>query len=198
MLAFAHHIPDVTEHKQIAGDRAGHAGAIVNVARDKAAGETFRDVRSRIRFGDGITYPTRQFIADRDILVARQIDEAAGEIGIVGGQRRLDIAGHPIAGHRRIAIPQSRIDSGIRQRHRIVLRGQDGAGVARTWPGLRACDRAHRHTRQRPIEPRSLHPEKLISPSREYSQKIVMPLLRHNVPDERRASLGRQDCVEFA
>src|ERR1700740_2591884 len=25
-----------------------------------------------------------------------------------------------------------------------------------------------------------------------------VPLLRHNVPDERRASLGRQDCGEFA
>jgi hypothetical protein len=25
-----------------------------------------------------------------------------------------------------------------------------------------------------------------------------VPLLRHNVPDERRASLERQDCVEFA
>jgi hypothetical protein len=25
-----------------------------------------------------------------------------------------------------------------------------------------------------------------------------VPLLRHNGPDERRASLGRQDCVEFA
>jgi hypothetical protein len=28
--------------------------------------------------------------------------------------------------------------------------------------------------------------------------KYGVPLLRHNVPDERRASLGRQDCVEFA
>jgi len=25
-----------------------------------------------------------------------------------------------------------------------------------------------------------------------------MPILRHNGPDERRASLWRQDCVEFA
>jgi hypothetical protein len=25
-----------------------------------------------------------------------------------------------------------------------------------------------------------------------------VPLLGHNGPDERRASLGRQDCVEFA
>jgi hypothetical protein len=28
--------------------------------------------------------------------------------------------------------------------------------------------------------------------------QVGVPLLRHNGPDERRASPGRQDCVEFA
>ena len=40
-----------------------------------------------------------------DVLVAREFDKTVGEIGIVGGQRRLDILGD-----QRGVVPQSRIE----------------------------------------------------------------------------------------
>src|SRR5438874_12748841 len=66
--------------------------------------------------------------------------------------------------------------------------------VACTRPQQRAGDRAHRHTSQSRTDPRPFHPENPVFRSTQNS----VPLLGHNCPDERRASLGRQDCVEFA
>ena len=39
MLAFAHHVPDVAEHEEIAGHRAGHARDIVGISGDEPAGK---------------------------------------------------------------------------------------------------------------------------------------------------------------
>ena len=59
VLAFAHHVPDVTEHEQIAGDRARQARDIVGISGHKAGGEAFCKVRGRILLGDSIAHPQR-------------------------------------------------------------------------------------------------------------------------------------------
>jgi hypothetical protein len=99
MLAFAHHVPDVAEHEQIAGDRARQARDIVGVAGHEAGGKALGKMRGRIFFRDGIADPLRQFVADGDVLVPREFDKAAGEIGIAGRQRRLDIFARPAPGY---------------------------------------------------------------------------------------------------
>ena len=74
-----------------------------------------------------------------------KIDKAVGEIGVAGGQRRLDI----LLDHS-VVVPQSRIELEIGEFSRIVLRRQNGAGVARMRPQRKADDRAHRHARLPP------------------------------------------------
>ena len=99
MLAFAHHVPDIAEHEEIAGHGAGQARDIVGVAGDEAGGKTLCEMRGRIVFRDGVADALRQLVADGDVLVARELDEAVGEIGIACGQRRLDILRRPAPGY---------------------------------------------------------------------------------------------------
>ena len=56
-------------------------------------------------------------------------------------------------------ISQGRIELEIGEFRRIVLRRQNGAGVARMRPQQRAGDRAHRHTSQSRTDPQPFHPE---------------------------------------
>ena len=48
MLAFAHHVPDVAEHEEIAGHRARQARDIVGIAGHKAGGKALCKMRGRI------------------------------------------------------------------------------------------------------------------------------------------------------
>jgi hypothetical protein len=45
MLAFAHHVADIAEHKEIAGHRARQARDILGVAGDETDRETFSKMR---------------------------------------------------------------------------------------------------------------------------------------------------------
>ena len=57
-------------------------------------------------------------------------------------------------------IPQSRIELEIGQFGGVVLRRQDGTGVAGMRPQQRERHRAHRHASQRQTDPQPFHPEK--------------------------------------
>jgi hypothetical protein len=82
-----------------------------------------------------------------------------------------------------LVIPQSRIDLKIGQFRRVVLRRQDRTGLARMRPYRGKRGTAHHHRRQCQTDPSPFH-QTTRSPHRGNS----MPLLRHNRPDERRAS----------
>ena len=192
MLAFAHHVPDIAEHEEIAGHRARQARDIVGVAGDEPGGKTLGKMRRRIRFRHRVADALRQFLADGDVLVARKLDEAVGEVGIVSRQRRLDILRD-----QRGVIPQSRIEPDSRRVRR-----------ARPAPPEWQRRRAHAATAART---RAAHAHAIATPRPNRSATVSsrktqcfrlpqhgVPLLGHNGPDERRASLGRQDCVEFA
>ena len=69
-----------------------------------------------------------------------KIDKTVGKIGIVGGQRRLDILLDDSA-----VVSQSRIELEVGKLSRIVLRRQNCAGVARMRPQRKADGRADRH-----------------------------------------------------
>ena len=140
MLALAHHVPDIAEHEEIAGDRARQARDVVGIAGHQTRGKAFGKMRRRICVGNGIADALRQFVADGDVLVAGEFDEAVGEIGIARRQRRLDVFGD-----QRLVVPQSGIDLEIGQRRRVVLRRQNGAGLAGVRPQRRAHRRAERH-----------------------------------------------------
>ena len=112
------------------------------------------------------------------------------------GQCCFDLAGYYV-----LVIPQSRIDLKIGQFRRIVLRRQDRTGLARMRPYRGERGTAHRHRRQCQTDPSPFHqnyPLPLWYPDSDTrTQKNVniatparnsMPLLRHNRPDERRAS----------
>ena len=91
MLALAHHVPDIAEHKEIAGHRARHARDVVCGAGEKPAGKAFGEMRRRIGLGDGIAHPARQLVADGYVFLPGEIDKARRKIGIARGQRALDI-----------------------------------------------------------------------------------------------------------
>ena len=65
VLAFAHDVPDVAEHEEIAGDRARQARDIVGVAGHKAGGKTPGEMRGGIFFRDRVVHAPRQFIGER-------------------------------------------------------------------------------------------------------------------------------------
>jgi hypothetical protein len=154
VLAFAHHVPDVAEHEQIAGDRARQARDIVGISGHQPGGEALCKMRRRIFFCDGIAHPPRQFFADGNVLLPGEIGKAVGEIGVVCGERHLDILSDD-----RLVVPQGRIELDVGEFHWVVLCRQNGAGVACMGPQQRAGYRAHRHTSQSRTEPPPFHPE---------------------------------------
>ena len=92
---------------------------------------------------------------ERNVLFPGEVDKAVGEIGVVGGERRLDVLGDDVG-----VIPQSRIELEVGELGRIVLRRQDGiarrahaATAARTPPRTPPCQPP-------PNDPRPFHPEK--------------------------------------
>ena len=91
MLAFAHHVADIAEHKEIAGNRPRQARDIVGVPGHKTGRKTLGKMRGRIFVRDGVAHPLQQFIANGDVFLSCEFDKAVGEIGVVGGEGRLDI-----------------------------------------------------------------------------------------------------------
>ena len=191
MLAFAHHVPDIAEHEEIAGDRARQARDIVGVSGHEAGGKAFGKMRRRILLPPRHRSPAATVrrraemffaLARSTKLLARSASLAASAASIFSAMTVL-------------VIPQGRIELEIGEFGGIVLRRQNGDGVARMRPQQRARHRAHRHAGQSRTDPQPFHPE---NPKCFRFPQNGVPLLRHNGPDERRASLGRQDCVEFA
>ena len=189
-LALDHHVADVAEHKEIAGDGAGEAGDIVGIAGDEADGKTFCVMRCRTLFRDGVGDALCEFVAERDVVSAGEFGKTVGKVDVAGRQRRLDILADDVS-----VIPQCRTELQFGQICRIVLRRQDGTGLAGMRPQQRARYGKRRQAESCQTDPRPLHPEKAQS-SR--CSLHGMSFLGHNSPDERRASPGRQDCVEFA
>ena len=147
VLALAHDVPDVAEHEEIAGHRARQARDVVGIAGHQARGKALGKMRRRARVGNGIADALRQLVADGNALVAGELDEAVGEIGIVRRERRLDVVGD-----QRLIAPQGGIDVDIGQRRRVVLRRQNGCGLAGVRPQRRAHRHAERHAPQCPCQ----------------------------------------------
>ena len=93
MLALAHDVADVAEHEEIAGNGPGQARDIVGVAGDEAGRKALGQMGRGVFLRHGRSDPARLFIADGQIFLARQFDKTIGKIGIMDGQRRLDILG---------------------------------------------------------------------------------------------------------
>ncbi len=140
MLALAHDVPDVAEHEEIAGHRARQAGDVVGVAGHQAGGKALGKMRRGACVGNGVVDALRQFVADNDALVAGEMKEAVGEIGITLREGRFDVLGN-----QRLVAPQGGIDLNIRQRRGIILRRQDGAGFTGVRPQRRTHGNAERH-----------------------------------------------------
>ena len=147
MLALAHDVPDVAEHEEIAGDRARQARDVVGVTGHQTGGKALGKMRRRTCVSNGIADALRQFVADGNALVAGEFDEAVGEIGIALRERCLDVFGD-----QRLIAPQGGIDVDIGQRRGVVLRRQNGAGLAGVRPQRRAHRHAERHASQRPCQ----------------------------------------------
>jgi hypothetical protein len=143
VLTLAHHVPDVAEHEEIAGDRARQARDVVGITGHQTGGKAFGKMRRRTCVSNGVADALRQLVADDNALVAGELDEAAGEIGIARRERCLDVVGD-----QRLIAPQGGIDVDIGQRRGIVLRRQNGAGLTGVRPQRRAHRHAERHTCQ--------------------------------------------------
>jgi hypothetical protein len=107
-------------------------------------------MRRRIFFGDRFGDPAGHIFGKRDVFRRGKFDKTVRQIGIARRQRDLDILRDDVG-----RIPQGRIGSDIRQGCGIVLRSQDGAGVA----GMRPQQRAPRHAGHCRADPPP-HPEK--------------------------------------
>ncbi len=90
--AFAHRVADVAEHEQVAERGAGQPDEIVRLAGDEALGEVAGCARGWRPARIGLLDLGDQRRIDRHLLVARKIEEAVGEIDVVGRERGLDFA----------------------------------------------------------------------------------------------------------
>jgi hypothetical protein len=129
MLTLTRDIPDVAPHEEIAGDRAGEARHIVDIAGDEAGGKAFGELRAGTVFGHRIADALRQLLAEGDVVVARKLGKAAGEVGIASRKRGLDIVVDQAG-----VVSQGRTDLQAGKLGRIVLRRQHCPGVAGVRP----------------------------------------------------------------
>lgn len=125
MLALAHDVPDVTDHEEIAGDGSGQTRDIVGVAGDEAGCEPFGEVRGGILGLDRIAHAIDEVIGQREVAVTRERNETVGEIGIACGERGLDIVLNQT-----VVLPEQRIELELGERGRIILGGENRAGLA--------------------------------------------------------------------
>ena len=90
--AFTDGIADIAKDKQIAERGAGEADEILRLTDDetlrKTAGGALGGGGRRIRILD----PRDQRRVDRHLAVAREVEKALGEVGVVGLERGLDLA----------------------------------------------------------------------------------------------------------
>ncbi len=82
MRAFADHVADVAEHKQVADRRSGEADQIVRLADDQAAGKILRRRKRASRLDYGRIDFGHEVRRKRHIPVVRQIDKALGKFGV--------------------------------------------------------------------------------------------------------------------
>ena len=195
MLALAHDVPDVADHEEIAGHGAGQARNIVGVAGDETGGKAFGEMRGGIFFLDRVADTAREDRqAARMLLVARQLDKTVGEIGIAALRARPRYCRRLGRGYSAAAASSLSSD----ERGGIVLRGQNRAGLAGMRPHARArsaCSPPYRSSAKliRAISSGKPGRSNRCADGSSLSQfarhRHSMPKLRHNVPDERRASL---------
>jgi hypothetical protein len=125
MLALAHDVPDVADHEEIAGHRSGQARNIVGAAGDEPGGEALGEMRGGVFGLDRIAYAAQEVVGQRDVAVTRQRNKTVGEIGIISGERSLDIVLNQA-----VVLPQNGVELQLGQSGRIVLGGENRAGLA--------------------------------------------------------------------
>jgi hypothetical protein len=148
VLALAHHVANIAEHEEIAGDGARQAADIVGSAGDKASRKAAGEMGGGILVRNRLGHAPGEIVRQLNISGSRNVGKALGEVGIPGRERLLDIAGE----HRGI-IPQCRAELRIGQSDGVILRGEHGAGVARMRQQQQAGGRADRYPRQSCVEP---------------------------------------------
>ena len=89
--AFARRIAYIAEHEQVAERGAREAHHVVRLAGDQSTRETFSVGRGGVCIFDRLFDPLRHLFRNLDAAINREIEIAPGEVGIVDGQRRLDL-----------------------------------------------------------------------------------------------------------
>ena len=88
---------------------------------------------------------------DRHVAIAGELEEALGEVGVIGGKRGIDLA----RGDRRIERAR---DGAVGERHRIVLLGQQLVRLEAAREDRQRGDRQGHGQAERQCDPRSGHP----------------------------------------
>ena len=133
MPALAHHVADVAEHEQVAGEHAGGARDILGLTGDEAARKTCRLARRPrgILFG-GLDFRDQRR-RDRHAALGSQLNEASRKLGVAGGQRFLDLA-------RRGCRVELLVQCEVSEPHRIVRRHDCARGIDAIRHTDGACD----------------------------------------------------------
>ena len=134
---FAHGVADIADHEQIADRGAGKADEIVRFTGHEPFGEILYVAAGAVGLRNGGLDLRGKRRLDRNLLLAGKFQEAVGEVGILGGERSVDLAG----GNLRIEVARHGM---IGKRDRIVLRGDQRVRLeAERNRGKRRND--HRH-----------------------------------------------------
>ncbi len=148
--ALAYRVAHVAEHEQIAERGAGKTGRIGRLAADEAIGEALhRGGRARgLRDGDvDLLAPV---VVERDVPGVGQIDEALGEIGVLGGERLVDAVRGDIG-------VEFLVQHAVGDADRIGLAGQRVAGVPAVRHQPQPQPREQRGRQQHGSDARAAH-----------------------------------------
>ncbi len=129
----------------------GEADEIVGLAGDQAAREAFDRALDARRVGARPLDLRGQRRIDRHVAIAGELEEALGEVGVIGGKRGIDLA----RGDRRIERAR---DGAVGERHRVVLLGQQLVRLEAAREDGQRGDRQGHGQAERQCDPRPGHP----------------------------------------
>ena len=90
--ALAHRVANIAEHKQIAERGAGQTRHVIGLAGRQTEREALRRMLGGCRFRHRDVHFFGQRRIERHMALGGKLDEALGQIGVLGGERRIDLA----------------------------------------------------------------------------------------------------------
>src|SRR5262249_52411688 len=156
--ALAHRITDIAEYEQVTDRGPRQSDEIVGLSGDEPMPELACRAACRGDAGTSRLDPAGQIRVDGHVPIGREIEEALGEVDVIGGERRFDLA-------RCYAAVEGTGELPIRQQGRVILRKKQGLRLDGARHNGQSSNRTGTAKAKRQRDPRPGHPSSAPQPS---------------------------------